>query len=549
MPNFLPLIQLRLTMRYNKFIAALQKIPLLGRLVSDKAFQARGFKGLMAFFGGIQFIWSQVFQSVLYFGFIGLMGYFLHKVTGLIGLDLSASRVMVLFACSFVFGSFISNVDVYEPSQEAALCIKIYGLDPKKYYQSLLFLDLPDPLFYILALAISLKLMGLSPWGGLPFGLALEGIRGLVRYLCLKDVAKRESMDLSKRSSTIFFWFLGGTLLTLGLLILIHWLTGLNLVAYVLTWPAGLVGLGLCFLSYRMTYRGDLLYRVSQRALNAKMAKNDVEIDAAKIMMELDDKDLDLSRDKKFDQFHGVAYINEIFYHRLSRRFFKMVRVRFIILGLAVLVLLGLSFFFKTEILQAMKKDHLDLNDGLLKILPAVIIYMSSLIYVSESLTKLSFYHLDRTLMGDPLYRSPRLVVYSLKVRLKKVLKMNLPLIGLVYLFTLGLRLVFPQIQVKTLVVLLAWETLLMLFFSLYYLYMYYLIQPFTVDMKVKSPLYNFLQVVIVFFSYQSMSVFLNMDNPLPFYLGLAAFFVLFTLLGYFAVLRLAPKNFKLRHG
>ena len=88
-----------------------------------------------------------------------------------------------------------------------------------------------------------------------------------------------------------------------------------------------------------------------------------------------------------------------------------------------------------------------------------------------------------------------------------------------------------------------------MIFFSLYYLYMYYLIQPFTVDMKVKSTLYNFLQVVIVFFSYQSMSVFLNMDNPLPFYLGLAAFFVLFTLLGYFAVLRLAPKNFKLRHG
>ena len=29
MPNFLPLIQLRLTMRYNKFIAGLQKIPLL----------------------------------------------------------------------------------------------------------------------------------------------------------------------------------------------------------------------------------------------------------------------------------------------------------------------------------------------------------------------------------------------------------------------------------------------------------------------------------------------------------------------------------------
>ena len=549
MPNFTHIFQLRIALGYNYFMYGLQKIPLLGRLIPDSVFKAKTIKTFMTFMALLFFILKQVFKKVNYFFWVFGISLVLAKPLSYLSISEEGSFLLLLMMTSLGLGTIIKNVDLYTPSQEAALCIKIYGMDGKSYYKSLfLFQDLPEFFFFALGLSIALKLIGLNPIGGLYFTILALGLRQLVRYGMLRSLAKKEVADLEENTGSLLLKGSLGSLVFYGLVIFIHWLTKSPVENFFYSLPALLLGLVFLVSAYWGQYQGEILNQVSQKTLTAKMSKNGTEADAVKIAMELDDKDLNLSQEEEFKDLHGVEYLNEIFYHRLSKKFFKMVRTRLIILSILVLVGLAAIVYFQETILASIKKDQVDINTALLQFAPAVIIYGSSILYVSSEVVRLSFYHLDRTLMGDPLYRSPKLVVYTLKVRLKKILKMNLPLILLVYAFTLALKGILPMISWETIGILVAWESLLMVFFSLHYLYMYYILQPFNVDLKVKNPIFMLIEAVIAIFSYQSMSIFSDIDNPMPFYIGIAGILVGFLVLGYFAVLRLAPKNFKLKH-
>lgn len=549
MQMILPLLKLKTVLGYNKLVYNFQRIPLLGHLIPDKLYKGTKIQGLMFALGLIQQVLRQIFGKAAYFFWIYFLAVILKTpAEKLLGLPVAEVFLIFLLAISLGYGAIIKNLGQISPDQEDALWVKIYGMDPRVYYKTLFLYDhILGGIFYVLGLGISLHLLGKDPLGALYFSLLVLGVRLGVRYFVTLYAVKKVDLDLNDLSGNLIFKGLLVPLVLVVGLVLGYWQTGYNLSRLAFSLGGGILGLGLLAFFYRKVFHTALLHVLSQRVLRAKMAKNEGEVNLAQVAMSLEDKDLVLDLDERIQNLRGIAFINEVFYHRLSKQFYKMVRIRVIILSLASLAILGGLFFFKDKLGVDPSKVGA-INRDIRNYLPGILIYFSALMYVSNQLAQLSFYHLDRTLMGDPLYRSPKMVLYSLRVRFKKALKMNLPLLGISMALVLGVKVLLPWIQWKLVFFIYFWQVLLMFFFSLYYLYLYYIIQPYDVEMKVKSPLYQVINFFVFIFSYQSMQIFGNLDNPQPAYMGLAGLLLVFLIAGYFAVQVLAPKNFKLRH-
>ena len=82
------------------------------------------------------------------------------------------------------------------------------------------------------------------------------------------------------------------------------------------------------------------------------------------------------------------------------------------------------------------------------------------------------------------------------------------------------------------------------IFFSIHYLVMYYLLQPYNVNIEMKSSTYSVVQWVTYIVCY----MFLQMRLPTV-YFGIATvvFCILYSIIALILVYKYAPKTFKLR--
>ena len=82
------------------------------------------------------------------------------------------------------------------------------------------------------------------------------------------------------------------------------------------------------------------------------------------------------------------------------------------------------------------------------------------------------------------------------------------------------------------------------MFFSVHYLTIYYLLQPYTAGSEIKSPLYKFITGVTYFCCYFLAQMHLP---PLAFGVVCIAFCVIYCIVACILVYKFAAKTFKLR--
>lgn len=246
-------------------------------------------------------------------------------------------------------------------------------------------------------------------------------------------------------------------------------------------------------------------------------------------------KELQFTEDEKVEKLKGSDYLNALLFSRYRQVFNKKIRNLFIGFGVVALVIIGLRIANIT--------GYLD-EDTTLQLLPALF-FLMYFISFGKQIVQMLFVNCDSSMLYYPFYREGSTILRGFTYRLRKTFMYNSIIVA-------GIFLLFVLLQVLNnfylsgaffgalMLLLLALSFL----FSFHELFIYYLIQPFTSDMTVQSPLYKVITWVFYYFAYMNTQV----HFPGFFYvIGISAICLLYVGIGLVIIYRVAPKTFKIK--
>ncbi|MBQ9762179.1 MAG: hypothetical protein IJV82_03780 [Oscillospiraceae bacterium] len=274
-------------------------------------------------------------------------------------------------------------------------------------------------------------------------------------------------------------------------------------------------------------------YRVVHQQLHAAAEETAEELENASAKQSLkqisDEAGITSSR-------QGFAYLNDLFFRRHKKLLWKPCLVT---TGgfLAAIGLCLVGIFLMPELKPV-------INQGVMRLLPCCPFIM----YIwnrGQNFTQALFMNCDRSLLTYSFYKEPKAILRLFGIRLKAVIAMNLlPAVVLAAGMPLLLWLSGGTAQWTNYVVLVVTVLSLSIFFSLHYLTIYYLLQPYTAGTELKNPAYS----VITGMTYVVCYILLDLGLP-PIAFGLVAigFTVVYCLAAFLLVYTLAPRTFRIR--
>lgn len=171
------------------------------------------------------------------------------------------------------------------------------------------------------------------------------------------------------------------------------------------------------------------------------------------------------------------------------------------------------------------------------------VMYLASF---GRPIVQMLFVNCDAAMLYYPFYRQRRTILAGFFYRFWRTFVLNSGVGGLIFILFLGLYWAAPTTPPSTFYLVLALELLgLVLFFSFHELFMYYLLQPFTADMNVISPLYKFVYGAMYWVSWEvSRSNLTGYDYAVV--IGAAA--LLYVAVGTIVIYFKAPQTFRVRN-
>ena len=232
----------------------------------------------------------------------------------------------------------------------------------------------------------------------------------------------------------------------------------------------------------------------------------------------------------------GFAYFHDLFVKRHRKILTEAVKKQsVIILVIIIAMIIGITMNenFKTKT-----------NEILLVYLP-YFVFIMYLINRSSSVTQAMFMNCDHSMLTYRIYRTPKVILGIFKERLKTLITINLLqafLIGggLALLLYLSGGTDNPLNYAILFVSIIAMST----FFSVHYLVMYYLLQPYNVSTEMKSSTYKLVQGLTYIVSWYMIQIKMPIFG---FGIATIVFCIAYSLISLFLAYKYAPKTFKLR--
>ncbi|MBR0138255.1 MAG: hypothetical protein IJM15_07580 [Erysipelotrichaceae bacterium] len=236
----------------------------------------------------------------------------------------------------------------------------------------------------------------------------------------------------------------------------------------------------------------------------------------------------------------GYKFLNRIFLERYRSEFAGS-----FLIAPAAAIIAGLAFIIAPMFLKDLAPTILQTVYNKLSLL-FYIMYLAAQSY--QRYIKLNFMEIDRYMINYSFYRNRESIMINLKLRLKNILLMGAPASLIIALalgigFTLNGHGRFTPLMIIIAVIL---PIVLHLFFSIYTVASYYLLQPYSFDGTSASKVYNainYIMYLIVYFIFMTDEIVFSWKLLLVITSILAvvsaALFVL--------VIKLAPDNFRVR--
>jgi len=520
---------LKNTYRVNGILHAIKQMPILKKLLPGTIYQVRGFK---IFANIISIIWE------LITAFSGKLMYFLLMLIIPCGIyesnQIGGSGNGALFLHILIFLTIIGtyvNTYMFNPSRDKYYALILLGMNAREYTLVNYFYAIGKVLigFGLFALLFGPS-MGLELWQCLliPFFVA-----GSKMAVATYDLWKYEKKGIATSENKL------GKLLWVMIFVLLAVAYGLPLLGIVLPELVSNVllclgaALGVISLRKILTFR---FYReVYQEILIESMTLMN-NVSQGKALQEQSQKnisaDVSISSNRK-----GFEYLNELFIKRHQKILWKSAKR---IAAISFLVVLAFCLLF--VVMPELKED---INGILLTYLP-YFVFVMYMINRGTSFTQACFINCDHSLLTYSFYKQPKFILKLFQIRLREIMKINLlpaTIIGV------GLALLLylsggTDNPLNYVVIFVSIEAL-SLFFSVHYLTIYYLLQPYNAGTEIKGGMYQFIMWATYFVCYMMLRV----ELPTLFFGAMTIVFcVLYCMIASVLVYFLAPKTFKLRN-
>ena len=512
---------LKNTYRVNGILHSLKQIPLLKRVLPDRLYQVRGLK---IFANILSVLWEIV--SI----FLGKFLYFLTMVCG-VGLLCERMPAGLGFLHILLFltliGSYM-NTSLFNPTRDKYYAMILLRMNARSYTLSNYGYALGKVVVGFLPFTILFGLdRGVPLWLCLLIPVCIAGAKVAVAADSLRDYEKhgyvRNENNLQKIA-----WLLTALLLALAYVppavgfVVPLWASA----ALFLVW----IPLGLLSLRRVVTFR---YYREMNQELLAQIPG---QMDKARAAVKTANEK-NISADTSItSQKKGFEFLNDLFVKRHRKILWKSaLRIAYVCLFLccgAVLLM----------VIQPGAKA--DINEMVMTWLPyfAFIMY---LINRGTGFTQALFMNCDHSLLTYSFYKRPGFVLRLFRIRLREIIKVNaVPALvigcGLALILYVSGGTDNPLNYVVLVVTILAMSA----FFSIHYLTVYYLLQPYTAGTEMKSGTYRIVMVL----TYVVCYAMINVRMPILVFGAMCiAFCVAYSIVASILVYKFAPLTFRLR--
>lgn len=512
---------LKNTYRVNSILYSLKQIPLLKKLLPQTLYQVRGLK-ISA--NVLSAVWEVI--SV----FLGKLLYFVTMVTGVGFLYKTAAPEQVFFHILLfltIIGSF-ANTYLFNPSRDKYYAMILMRMDAKEY-------ALVNYGYALLKVFVGFLLCGLL------FGL----MQGVAVWQCLLIPFFVVGLKLTMAAASLYRYEKTGKTTNENGLSKYAWIG----MVFLLAAAYGLPAFGVVVPSAAVTalmllsllLGGVALYKIVtfreyremyQQILAQSMQQMDTAKDKSKQMTQkIISADASITSRRK-----GFEYLNELFIKRHQKILWKSSKR---IAGICLCLILGilLAFYLAPEIKEKA-------NELLLSFLPYFVFIMYA-INRGTGFTKALFMNCDHSLLTYSFYKQPHLVLKLFRIRLREIIKINL-----LPAFVIGAGLALLLYASGGTEHWLNYGVLFVsilsmsMFFSVHYLTIYYLLQPYNAGTEMKSGTYQMVLSATYFVC------FFLMQLQMPtFIFGVLciSFCVLYCIVACILVYRFSPKTFRLR--
>ena len=232
----------------------------------------------------------------------------------------------------------------------------------------------------------------------------------------------------------------------------------------------------------------------------------------------------------------GFEYLNELFVRRHRRILWQSVIK---ITAVSVLIVAGLLILF------VVKPDTKSTVNGMLMTYLPYFVFIMYLINRGTGFTCALFVNCDHSLLTYSFYKQPKFILKLFQIRLREIIKINL-LPAVVIGAGLALLLFASGGTDNPLnyAILFVSVVCLSVFFSVHYLTLYYLLQPYNAGTELKSGTYRIIMALTYFICYGMIQIEIS---TLIFGIMTIVFCVLYCIVASILVYIFAPKTFRIR--
>lgn len=554
-------MQIAFAEEINKFIYTLKNIPFIGKYIPEELYARVALKRAFAVFAGICSIIGDILNKLCYFIFAIVIGVII-LVDEKTGFGESGKIILwIFFFMNILAGSFV-NSKICACDEKDYLFVGLLRIDARKYFLLKVFKSqITQIIYYTVFMLVAQHIFDGDIKNTLLYMVGFAAFRfiGEAFRLYLND---RFGMPFTDKNKLLYILYNAYTVViffaaygTTFVLLFLKYPMEMKKIVFpdICVIAANPVFIVVSLILAAFSIRYIINYKnypfVAKRFAGfstVMQQKAEVE-EVSKVNKNIETDDLKEKEIGKhiFEEKEGYEYLNAVFFERHKKIFSRPRKLKtvisFIIMAASIVGLIVFKAGSTAKEFNSFANDMWNAMDRVM----TIFVFLMYCITSGRSITRALFYNCDHSLMKYGYYRRPDAILKNFRIRLRFMLKSELPMVVVLCVgFVIDTIIIGKADQWVKLLSIIACIVLLSIFYSVVYLCMYYIFQPYTEGGKETGVGYSVCKGVIYVASYSCLQI-----DTLPQYF--AAIIMVITVVGlvagYVLAYFMAPKRFVLK--
>lgn len=504
----------------NSFIYTLRKLPILKDLFTDDIYASKHLKKGVGVVGLLLSFTRVMIMKIAYY----IVLFFLATKLNSQNKINSFFHIYTIFT---IIGMFINN-KLLNTSKKKYFSLILFNMDPIDFFHANIIWNQFTNLFFN-----SICIIGLSIMYSIPLfqSLILIIFSFFVRLI-------GESLNIIFYKKYHYIWY-SNTKLYFSIVFILLGISFLPIINIYLSFTiirlitAISIIIGVFSLYYLFQIKDyKQIYKRLNQVTNPMDSKNEKDY-LKQAMVEVKEKDKKIDA-KKLVGKKGYDLFNTIFFERHKEILLRSAKKYSVTIVGIYMVLIFLVLTQKNYYINI--SSFLNHNLGYF----VIIMYF---INRGSIVTQAMFFNCDHAMLRYNFYREPKNLLGLFKKRLQTIIKVNLLPAIVIGVGNTVLLLITNNKNVYTILATLIFIILLSIFFSVHYLVIYYLLQPYNKEMEIRKVSYSIVTIITYILSYLMTSVV--MDSVMFSLLGivLTSLYIGISLI---LIYKLAPRTFRI---